>query len=537
MIDKTTSRAINNQMNRAVIYCRKSTDEKTKQIRSLDDQLLICNRLVKDNDLNLIHAPFIEAKSGWESNARIEFFKMLDLVKRGKVDIIVVWDLSRIGRNGKENGEVRDLLKFDKIRIITESGDYDSNSTLEVGIRNIFDEEASNKLSKIVKSRLRLKAERGDYSGVAPLGYLNTPKKLKGTRDIVIDKKRVDLVRKWWELMLTGKYTVEESLTIITKKGLRNRKDKIISKSAAYAMFRNIFYAGKFNYGGEQYFGNHKPIVKMSEWLKIQRFLDRKGKKGNGTLGNPEETAFQGVLRCGECGCAITMQRHIKKYVNGTTQIFWYYACTKRKKHCSQRYLNARDFDIQLKTYLDNIRLNPEFSEWLKKAIARRNEKEFLDDRKIRELNTKRLDKVMDDKKILFGMKNDGLITEEDYQKQKNKLLLEENNVRENFKETLTNKWGLVLDNIIDTQRQIKEMIEEGDIPTKQMALQTLGLNLTLKDKKIEIKAKDAFIFFRNIQNEVWSKNGLLEPNFMPILPHNTTINRTQNSLSAEGET
>lgn len=143
----------------------------------------------------------------------------------------------------------------------------------------------------------------------------------------------------------------------------------------------------------------------------------------------------------------------------------------------------------------------------------------------------------MESKKVLFGMKSDGLITEEEYQKQKSKILLEENQVRESFKETNTNKWGLVLDNIIDLQKQITELIEYGDIPTKQMALQTLGLNFILKDKRVEIKAKDAFIFFRNIQNDVWQNNGVFEPQIMPILPHNIAIDHKNSNYSAGRET
>lgn len=362
MIDKVASRGINNVMNRAIIYARKSTDEKTKQIKSIDDQLIICNRIVKENNLTLIAPPFVESRSGWRADERIEFPKILKPLQTGQADSLVMCNFDRNARNYKENGILLDLMEKGKIKIYTESEILDDEESLKTAIQGAINVESSRKLSKIVKSRLRLKAERGDFSGVAPIGYLNTPKKLKGTREIIIDKKRVELVRKWWELFLTGKYTVEDSLSAITKKGLRNRKGKIISRTTAHSMFRNIFYTGKFKYGGEEYFGNHKPIVTMSEWLRVQRFLDRKGKKGNGTLQNPEETAFRGILKCGECGCAITMQKHIKNYKNGVSQVFWYYSCTKRRnkiKKCTQKYLNAKDFDTQLKAYLDNIKLNP----------------------------------------------------------------------------------------------------------------------------------------------------------------------------------
>jgi len=363
--------------------------------------------------------PFVEAKTGWKAEVRTEFYKMLELIKSGKADTIVCWNLDRIGRNGTENGIVRDLITQGKLKIVTASTIYDHTNTLQSGFENLINEEYSKKLSEVVKARLRLKAERGDYPGQAQIGYKNTPRRLKGQRSIMIDKKKWPLMKKWWELMLTGLYSIDDSLAEITKMGLTGKNGKPISRSTAYALFRNIFYTGSFEYAGTLYPGNHKQMVSMAEWLKVQKLLDEKGKKGYGTLELPKEKTFQGMLKCGECGATITMSKHIKRYKNGTSQTFWYYNCTKKLGPCEQPHLNAALFEPQLREYIESLELNPMFGEWIKKVLKRRNAEEFAFERKQQELRTKKLASMTDRKKQLYDMKIDGLFSEGEYQKEK----------------------------------------------------------------------------------------------------------------------
>lgn len=82
LILRIINNIMNTMINRAVIYCRKSSEDKSKQILSLQDQLNECQKIVKNENLALAAPPFVEAKTGWKSDVRIEFYKMLDLVKR-----------------------------------------------------------------------------------------------------------------------------------------------------------------------------------------------------------------------------------------------------------------------------------------------------------------------------------------------------------------------------------------------------------------------------------------------------------------------
>lgn len=507
-------------MNKAFAYARKSSESEDRQTRSIEDQLTEIQRLQHLHNIPII-TTFSENKSAKIPGQRAQFDNMIQRIKNGDADTIYVAVLNRLSRNGVEAGILINLLDTGILKqIITPSSTYDRNINSEMlWIEFMGSTKFSKDLSKIVKERLLLKAQRGDMSGHAPLGYANTPKRLKGQRIIIPDKKRWDLCRTWWNYMLTGIYTVEQTLDLITADGLTGKKGKAVSRTKAYAFFRDIFYTGSFIQSGITYPGNHTPMVAMSEWLKVQQLLDSKGKKGPHTLDMPEEKTFQGMLKCGECGATITMEHHIRKYKNGNSQTFWYYRCTKKLGPCSQPCLNATLFLPQVRNYISSLKLNPEYTPLIKRTLKRINAQEFGLERKQQELKTRRLIDITDRKENLYGMKIDGLFSEDEYQKRKKEILIEEVQLRESYAEPRTKYWESVIDDAVSFAEGITQLFEYGDIFTRQMVLRTLGSNLILKDKKVKIQAKNAFIFLKGIENDMDRNSLWLEPEIMSNLP------------------
>lgn len=494
-------------------YARKSSEQEDRQIPSIADQLKGIKELEEKYGIPII-VSYGESKSAKIAGLRPDFNDMIRRIKKGEANTLYVDVINRITRNAKEAGEIIDLLDTGVLKqIIAPNAAYNKDTNSEMlWIEFMSSTKFSKDLSKVVKERLKRKAERGDYPGQAVPGYKNTPNRLKGERKIIEDKKRWDLMRKWFDLVITGNYTVEESLAVVTKLGLTGKNGKPISRSAAYALLRNIFYTGNFTYGGTTYPGNHKPMITMAEWVKIQQLLDKKGKKGAYTVDAEKEKEFQGMLKCGECGATITMSKHTKHYKNGTSQTFWYYQCTKKLGACKQRYMASDLFEPQVKEYILSLELNPNFSEWIKKVLKRRNAHEFNLERRHQILNSKKLEEITNRKENLYAMKIDGLFNEEEYQKRKRELLIEEAQLRESLQKPVTAQWESVLDNTIDFATSVMKLFEQGDIFTRQMVLRILGLNLIMEDKKVYIEAKTAFVFLRGIQNEVFAENMWLEP-------------------------
>jgi len=490
-------------------YCRKSSEDKNKQILSLEDQVRECQKVVENNNVTLVHAPFIESRSA-KKPGRPEFAKLIALIKTGGVDAIVCWDASRLCRNGIDGGQLIHLIDSGLLKaIFTPYTSYTQENSFMLWIEFGMSTDFIKKLSFNVKRALKGKAEKGIWpSGQSPLGYLNTPERLKGQRELIVDHAKFDLCRKWWDLQLSGKYNVEESLSKITALGLRGRNGESVSRTTAYRFFRNISYTGHFVYSGILYKGSHPAMITMSEFNRIQERLDR----ANKTTPTKQLAEFSGFIHCGECAAHITFETHTKTIKDGTIKTYNFYRCTKKLGACKQPFIPADELNKQAKALLESLRLETSYIEWVRGVLHRRNQQEFDFDRKQKELASKRLLDISKRKEIIFGMKTDGLISKDEYEAKKAEVLKEEAEAKEGFDNHSINRWEQILTKTLDFSARVMELFNHGDALTRKLVLQIVGSNLILKDKKLEIEAKSLFIFLKQDQTRHFGDNVRLEP-------------------------
>lgn len=505
----------NGSMDQCVIYARKSSEDKDRQILSLDDQLYEAKRIIKDRGLKLVAKPFVEEKTGKESGVRKAFYDLLNLIEQGKANTIICWKADRLARNGGDGGRIIELIDKGKLKVITAFGEYDKQNSIMLWVDFGFSTKYSKDLSDNVKRALKRKAEKGIRPGIAPIGYMNTPYKLKGEREIIPDPDRFKLTRKWWDLMLTGNYSVEASLNIIAKEGLTDHLGHKPHVKLGNRMFRNIFYTGSFDYGGVRYQGIHKPMVTLSEFVRVQKILDAKGDHGRKGSVLP----FQGIIRCGECGSCITGERHSRG-----DKINNYYRCTKKKGICHQEYIRSEELENQIKDFVASMKLDPVFSEWIQKVLKRRNQQEFESSKKSKELITKQLIKIDEQKEIICKMRIDNLIDENTYKRRSKELLSKEAELSQELSNETSERWMRVMDAAIDFGANVVKLFETGDVVTKQIILRILGSNITLKNKKLEITPKSAFLFLNEAQKGYFQEIDSLEQQKIPNLSHKANV-------------
>ena len=507
-------------MNTCFIYCRKSSEDKERQILSLDDQERTCKELAKDKGFAVLGV-YKESKSAKRPDHRPEFTAMVERVSKGEVKHILCWKADRLCRNAKEGGTLIDHVDYNGMLIVTPTMDYDRNNStflfIEFGMATKF----SKDLSDNVKRGMNTKVQNGWRPGSAPLGYLNDPVRPKGQKEVLPDPNRFNLCRSWWELMLTGNETVASSLEKISALGLKSKRTgKPVSRTEAFRFFRNIFYAGLFDYNGERFNGKHTPMVTLDEYQRVQDIIDGRAKIHQFT----NDFYFMKTLRCGECGSAITCDRKLKKYKNGTSQTFIYARCVKKKGPCSQQYLNAIEVEKQVIAFIDSLEIKPSFVTWVRKNLRRRNEREFEFERGQKSKLTKRIDAILVEKKSLYGMKIEGLISEEDYQKEKSRLLVEEKQTKETIANDGLADWTNVMEEVLAFLANVTKIFHSYDTEAKRMVLRILGSNLELKDRIVRINAKNAFVYIKETEKSVIRKNEWLEP-------ENSSIDRTKKAF------
>lgn len=119
-------------------------------------------------------------------------------------------------------------------------------------------------------------------------------------------------------------------------------------------MTDNESYYGVFKYGGEMYHGTHEPIISKQLFDKVQEVMKQKGKPVK-----PEVIKyfpFLRMLKCGECGRAITAEKKIKP--SGREYI--YYRCTKKQRVCRKKYLEQREIVKQFNEIIQKVALPDE---------------------------------------------------------------------------------------------------------------------------------------------------------------------------------
>src|SRR3989344_2277631 len=240
------------------MYARKSSESEDLQVQSIDDQVNRLKQLAADLELNVIKI-YTEAKSAKKPHSRPIFDEILKRIERGEAGGIFCWQINRLTRNPIDSGKLSWLLQqgiLKSIQTIDRQYLPDDNVLLfnvESGMANQFIID----LRKNTKRGVEGKLQRGWLPSRAPLGYLND----KIEKVITKDPERFNVVRKMWDMMLTGIYTPPKILEVANNEwGLRTIKykregGKELSLSGIYRMFTNLFYAGILYWDGKKYKG------------------------------------------------------------------------------------------------------------------------------------------------------------------------------------------------------------------------------------------------------------------------------------------
>lgn len=492
------------------LYCRKSSEDADRQVQSIDDQKKVMQEMAKSRGVEIVKI-FEESQSA-KSPGRPKFSEMMERIHKGEAQGILAWKLDRLARNPIDGGNVIWMLQTGILqKIITNDREYHPHDnvlmmSVEFGMANQFILD----LSKNVKRGMRAKYEKGIRPTLAPLGYLND--KIEHT--IVSDPNRFHLVRKMWDLMITGGYTPEKIAKIASEKwGLTSRTTKKvvgkpIGRSTVYSIFKNPFYCGLIEMDGELKEGIHEAMITKKEYEKVQKILGRKGNPRS----SKKEFPFTGLLQCGECGCAITAEDK-SKYLKKEKQVkfYTYYHCTKKKRHpdgskCSQKSIETAKLETQIIDFLGNIRVSDEFFEWQKKWAVSQTDQEAKDRetaKKNLSRNLGRASKKMDNL-IRLKINDPELFTDEEFKTQKNEIIQEKNGILAELKklDDKQNNWIDLADRIYAFSLCAKEKFENGTLEDRRYILSSTGSKIILKDGKLDIEGKKVFRVIEKYRKE-----------------------------------
>src|SRR3990167_1664183 len=348
-------------MTKYIAYCRKSTDDDNKQILSIEAQVTELKEYAKKENLE-IFLLLTESKTA-KKPGREDFEKMLKIIEKGEAKGIISWNPDRLVRNSIDGGKIIYLLDTGKLQSLKFPTHWFENTPQGRFMLSIAFGQAKyyiDNLSENVKRGQRQKLRNGVFPGKAPIGYFNEQKK----KTIEIDPIKGKIIRKAFELFVTGKYTYTDIDKFFFKYGISHRSgNKYLYLERVRFMVKNPFYYGVFEYNGEMYQGSHKPLISKTLFDKCQEIIARRSKTYKN---NKKEFWFLGLAKCKECGSAITAEKHYKFYPRTRGKVRYdYYRCGKHHGYCSQKYVPATNFEQQIRDIIWSVSLHPQNAKWL----------------------------------------------------------------------------------------------------------------------------------------------------------------------------
>lgn len=337
-----------------IAYCRKSTDEKDKQVLSIETQTTELKEFAKRESLEVVE--FITESKTAKVPGREKFNELIKIIEKGKANAILSWHPDRLARNSIDGGKIIYLLDTGKLLDLKFPSFWFDNTPQGKFMLSIAFSQSKyyvDNLSENVKRGNRQKLRRGEWPCKAPLGYLNEPK----LRTIEVDLEKSKVVKKAFQLYAEGDKSFTEISNYFYKFGVKGQSGKPLHVTAVHHMLTNRFYIGILHYDGEYYQGSHKLFIPKKLFDKVQKQIEKSSKPRK----QGHNFAFTGLARCGECGAAITAEIQTKFYSTTRGKVdYIYYHCTKKLGPCFQKgYVREELLEQQIRKIVAKAGLHP----------------------------------------------------------------------------------------------------------------------------------------------------------------------------------
>lgn len=373
---------------KAALYCRLSVDDGNfGGSVSIETQIILLEQYCKDHKITDYKFYCDDGCSGTNFD-RPSFKKMLSDIDEGKINLVIVKDLSRFGRNYVEAGMYVQRFTDSNIRFIAADDNYDSlvnSDDLLFPIKNVVNEMYARDVSKKTKAAKKAKARDGQFIGSkAPFGYKIDP---NDRHHLIVDEPAAQVVKRIFRLASEGVgynkmakiFREEKVLTPIAYFTLNNpdyfksdywRKEFDWHVTSIRAILNNEVYLGKLVYGKQRNKSMkskekvrnpkedwivvencHEPIITQELWDTVHKILNAKHRPAKAG----EVQMFAGLLYCSDCGhCLTYSQKQRKDGSYHGAYSCWMYK-THGKEYCASHYIT---FDTIYELVLIDIQRN-----------------------------------------------------------------------------------------------------------------------------------------------------------------------------------
>jgi DNA invertase Pin-like site-specific DNA recombinase len=288
--------AVPNPGKRTALYVRVSAVMGREDLHSPDLQLKAMRDHARRQGLRETHVvQDIDVSGRTFSRSGIE--QLRALARAGDVDVVAVYNLSRLGRNTAESlrfiKELRDLgiSIVSTVEQIDDSPEGQFMLTQFLSMAQLYSDQMGRQWADTATHIARM----GYFHGKVPLGYVRVP-----PRAVELDPATAPVVRRIFELYDSGWSCAQIARDVAPLLGVTTRPTTVRE------VLRNPAYIGKVRLRDEVYDGEHEPLVDVRLFERVQKRLGRPSPPSR-TVQAAHPLA--GLIRCGRPGCGLILQR------------------------------------------------------------------------------------------------------------------------------------------------------------------------------------------------------------------------------------
>ena len=359
------------------LYYRLSRDE-DEELNSLNNQRKIIYNFAVSNGHEVVGDSFDDNVSGMHFN-REGIDKIYEVVEAGKIEAIIVKDLSRLGRHRTQTALFIDYLREHDVRVLSATENIDTfneNDDLIIGFKGLVNDFYARDGSRRVRTGYRQKQKEGIVT-IPPFGYF----KDKNTKKVVVVEEAAERVQLIFSTYVGGSGMKAIARTLneqrrktpalmqmeLLNKRLPNTQDGILKKylwdaTMVARILRDESYIGtlichksernkinktfRFTDPEEQFrHENYLPMIVTREiWEHAQALLAERKEKNVRAGTNRSILRYGGLLRCKDCGRTFIGKRI--KLKSGERVV---YVCDTYhrygKEHCSSHMVDEETLD------------------------------------------------------------------------------------------------------------------------------------------------------------------------------------------------
>ena len=524
---------------RAALYVRLSKEDGDKEESDsiVNQKDLIRAFLADKPDIHICAECVDDGYSGANFD-RPSFKRMIRDIEAGRIDCVVVKDLSRFGRNFVEAGRYIDqIFPALGIRFIAVNDNYDSingrtsSDKILIPFKNLINDAYCRDISIKVRSQLDIKRKKGDFIGsFAVYGYWKDP---SDRHKLVVDEYAAAVVRDIfrWKLEGASQQRIADRLNgrgelspmeykrfcgLQYKSGFHVKPKAKWTAVAIGRILRNEFYVGTL-VQGRRTTPNHKvkkTIQKPSEeWVRVEdshpAIVEKEDFLAVGRLlmqdtrvAPKEETVylFSGLAFCGDC-----RQNMVRNSVcrNGKTYVYYICGNNRTNKACSSHRISEAALTeavfLSLKEHIANILDVERVLQYIETLPIHREEVQKADAQLVKK--QEEISRYSRLKKTLYESLSDGLIDKEEYLELKSGYdmkIADAKAASEKLKEELE---GL-LQNRTGTSLWIERFKKYQNITelTRHIAVTLIERILVFEDSRIEIRFRYQYDYERALE-------------------------------------